>query len=60
MGGQGPDADQPWTAKLGWSLNDNRSVLTLVPVTGKDARSFVYSLGPGVYHRKAQTPGGSL
>ena len=51
--GAGPDSTQPWTAKLKWSLNDDRTVLTLVPTTGKDPRSFVYSLGPGVYHKKA-------
>ena len=50
--GEGPDANQPWNAKLKWSLNDDRTVLTLVPSSGKDPRSFVYSLGPGVYHRK--------
>ena len=50
--GEGPDANQPWNAKLKWSLNDDRSVLTLLPSSGKDARAFVYSLGPGVYHHK--------
>jgi len=52
--GEGPEANQPWNAKLKWSLNDDKSVLTLVPSTGKDPRSFVYSLGPGVYHRKGK------
>jgi hypothetical protein len=50
--GTGPDANQPWSAKLKWSLNDDKSVLTLVPEEGKDPRSFVYSLGPGVYRKK--------
>jgi hypothetical protein len=50
--GEGPDPNQPWNAKLGWSLNDDHTVLTLIPTSGKDARGFVYSLGPGVYHRK--------
>ena len=50
--GEGPDADQPWTARLKWSLNADKTVLTLVPSQGKDPRSFVYSLGPGVYHKK--------
>jgi hypothetical protein len=50
--GEGPDANQPWNAKLKWSLNEDKSVLTMVPSSGKDPRSFVYSLGPGVYHRK--------
>jgi hypothetical protein len=48
----GPDPSLPWTVKMKWSLNDDRSVLTLVPTDGKDPRAFVYSLGPGVYHRK--------
>ena len=52
--GEGPDAGQPWNAKLKWSLNGDKSVLTLVPSTGKDPRSFVYSLGPGVYHHKGK------
>jgi hypothetical protein len=50
--GVGPDPNQPWNAKLKWSLNDDHTVLTLIPTEGKDARGFVYSLGPGVYHRK--------
>lgn len=50
--GEGPDASQPWNAKLKWSLNEDKTVLTMVPSSGKDPRSFVYSLGPGVYHRK--------
>lgn len=50
--GEGPDANQPWNAKLKWSLNDDKTVLTLVPSSGKDPRSFIYSLGPGVYDRK--------
>jgi len=50
--GQGPDLNQAWNAGFRWSLNDDRSVLTLVPTSGRDPRSYVYSLGPGVYHRK--------
>ena len=52
--GEGPDPNQPWSVKLKWSLNDDRTVLTLVPMNGKDPRGFVYSLGPGVY-RKSNT-----
>ncbi len=50
--GEGPDSGQPWSVKMKWSINDDRTMLTLVPLTGKDPRSYVYSLGPGVYHRK--------
>ena len=50
--GEGPEANQPWVAKLKWSLNDDKTVLTLIPSAGKDPRSFVYSLGPGVYRKK--------
>jgi hypothetical protein len=49
--GVGPDPNQSWNVKLNWSLNDDHDVLTLVPIGGKDPRSFVYSLGPGVYHK---------
>jgi hypothetical protein len=55
--GEGPDPNQPWSVKLKWSLNGDKSVLTLVPSNGKDPRNFVYSIsGPGVYHRKSQGP----
>lgn len=52
--GEGPDPNAPWSVKLNWSLNEDRTLLTLVPVNGKDARSFVYSLGPAVYHRQTR------
>jgi len=55
--GEGPDPNQPWSVKMKWSLNSDKSVLTLVPSNGKDPRNFVYSLsGPGVYRRKSQGP----
>ena len=50
--GDGPDANQQWTATLKWTLNADKSVLTLIPLTGKDPRSYIYSLGPGVYQKK--------
>lgn len=50
--GEGPEPGKPWAATLRWTLNADRTVLTLIPGSGKDARAFLYSLSAGVYHKR--------
>ncbi len=50
--GDAPDGSSSWEVKLTWSLNDDRSLLTLIPHGGKDARALLYGSGPGVYRKK--------
>ncbi len=38
--------------RMRWSVSPDKSLLTLVPENGKDARATLYSVGPGVYHKK--------
>ena len=50
--GDAPDGSSSWEVKLTWSLNDDHSLLTLIPHGGKDARALLYGSGPGVYRKK--------
>ncbi len=50
--GDAPDGSSSWEVKLTWSLNDDHSLLTLIPHGGKDARATLYGSGPGVYRKK--------
>jgi hypothetical protein len=38
--------------RMRWSVTPDKTLLTLVPENGKDARATLYSVGPGVYHKK--------
>ena len=38
--------------RMRWSVSPDKTLLTLVPENGKDARATLYSVGAGVYHRK--------
>lgn len=38
--------------RMRWSVTPDKTLLTLVPDNGKDARATLYSVGPGVYHKK--------
>ncbi len=48
---QAPQGDTG-AVHLRWSVNADKTLLTLVPENGKDARASLYSVGPGVYHKK--------
>lgn len=41
-----------WKVKLKYSLNADKSLLTLAPEGKKDPRGEMYNVGPGVFHRK--------
>ncbi|MCW3053677.1 MAG: hypothetical protein JWN14_2847 [Chthonomonadales bacterium] len=38
--------------RMRWSVSPDKTLLTLVPDNGKDARPTLYSVGAGVYHKK--------
>jgi hypothetical protein len=46
------EGDQNLKIKMKYSVNADHSLLTLAPEGKKDPRGEMYSVGPGVYHRK--------
>ncbi len=48
---QAPQGDSGGV-RLRWSVNTEKTLLTLAPENGKDARASLYAAGPGVYHKK--------
>ena len=38
--------------RMRWSVTPDKTLLTLVSENGKDARATLYTVGPGVYHKK--------
>ena len=50
--GDAPEGSNSWEVKMKWSLNADRSLLTLIPHGGKDPRAVLYGSGPGVFHKK--------
>ena len=48
---QSPQGDDG-AVRMRWSVTPDKTLLTLVPENGKDARATLYSVGPGVYHKK--------
>ena len=48
---QAPQGDDG-AVRMRWSVSPDKTLLTLVPENGKDARATLYSVGPGVYHKK--------
>jgi hypothetical protein len=48
---QAPQGDNG-AIRMRWSVTPDKTLLTLVPENGKDARATLYAVGPGVYHKK--------
>jgi hypothetical protein len=46
------DGEQNLKVKMKYSINADHSLLTLASEGKKDPREMMYSVGPGVYHRK--------
>ena len=48
---QAPQGDSG-AIRMRWSVTPDKTLLTLVPENGKDARAALSSVGPGVFHKK--------